>query len=221
MVMRSLRRTQANRLPRSGWRSSPRRPPVEKQTMKTMKGFRNIRYHGAPCADAHPQRRRHRGASRSGDYRRSSDARLDEEAISASFVSIHGAYQLAHRKTHTNSIRPTFLYRTIYHNTKTKVPYTPMSATESTQHPAPADSGAYEAGLTTVGEFDTVESYCRYSTGSGRRPSWSATRAINLFKSGIKPMWEKANANGAKWVLTMKNDPALLDRCWQWHGTRL
>ena len=30
-------------------------------------------------------------------------------------------------------------------------------------------------------------------------------------------MWEdEANANGGKWVLTMKNNPALLDQCWQW-----
>jgi len=30
-------------------------------------------------------------------------------------------------------------------------------------------------------------------------------------------MWEDpANADGGKWVLTMKNNPALLDRCWSW-----
>ena len=30
-------------------------------------------------------------------------------------------------------------------------------------------------------------------------------------------MWEdEANANGGKWVLTMKNNPVLLDRCWSW-----
>lgn len=30
-------------------------------------------------------------------------------------------------------------------------------------------------------------------------------------------MWEdKANANGGKWVLTMKSQPQLLDRCWSW-----
>jgi hypothetical protein len=31
----------------------------------------------------------------------------------------------------------------------------PISSMENTQHPAPADSGTYEAGPTTVGEFDT------------------------------------------------------------------
>ena len=30
-------------------------------------------------------------------------------------------------------------------------------------------------------------------------------------------MWEdEANANGGKWVLTMKNNPQLLDRSWNW-----
>lgn len=30
-------------------------------------------------------------------------------------------------------------------------------------------------------------------------------------------MWEDpANAGGGKWVLTMKNSPELLDRCWSW-----
>ena len=30
-------------------------------------------------------------------------------------------------------------------------------------------------------------------------------------------MWEDpANANGGKWVLTMKSNPVLLDRCWSW-----
>ena len=49
----------------------------------------------------------------------------------------------------------------IYHNTKARVPYMPMTATDSS-YPALADLGAYEAGLTTVGDFDTVESYCWY-----------------------------------------------------------
>ena len=108
------------------------------------------------------------------------------------------------------------LYRTIYHDTKTKVPYTPMVATDAT-YPAPADSGAYEAGLTTVGEFDTVESYCRYFNWLKPPSKLERNSNYHLFKSGIKPMWEdEANANGGKWVLTMKNNPALLDQCWQW-----
>jgi Eukaryotic initiation factor 4E len=91
-----------------------------------------------------------------------------------------------------------------------------MATTEST-HPAPADSGTYEAGLTTVGEFDTVESYCRYFNWLKPPSKLERNSNYHLFKSGIKPMWEdEANANGGKWVLTMKNNPALLDQCWQW-----
>ena len=39
----------------------------------------------------------------------------------------------------------------------------------------------------------------------------------HVFKPDIKPMWEnEANAKSRKWVLTMKNNLALLDQCWQW-----
>ena len=108
------------------------------------------------------------------------------------------------------------LHRTIYHDTKARVPYTPMTASDSS-YPAPADSGAYEAGLTTVGDFDTVESYCRYFNWLKPPSKLERNSNYHLFKSGIKPMWEdEANANGGKWVLTMKNNPTLLDQCWQW-----
>jgi translation initiation factor 4E len=71
--------------------------------------------------------------------------------------------------------------------------------------------------LTTVGEFDTVESYCRYFNWLKPPSKLERNSNYHLFKSGIKPMWEdEANANGGKWVLTMKNNPALLDQCWQW-----
>lgn len=106
--------------------------------------------------------------------------------------------------------------RTIYHDTKTKVPFTPQTASDNS-YPAPADSGTYEAGLTTVGDFDTVESYCRYFNWLKPPSKLERNSNYHLFKSGIKPMWEdEANANGGKWVLTMKNNPALLDQCWQW-----
>ncbi|KAG9125949.1 hypothetical protein FRC07_005476 [Ceratobasidium sp. 392] len=56
--------------------------------------------------------------------------------------------------------------------------------------PSNTESGEYEAGLNIVGKFKT---------------------------SDIKPMWEDpANANGGKWVITMRNNPVLLDRCWSW-----
>ena len=81
----------------------------------------------------------------------------------------------------------------------------------------PPESTEYEAGLAVVSEFVTVEEFCRYFNWL-KPPSLLEKNAnYHMFKSGIKPMWEDpANANGGKWVLTMKNNPALLDRCWNW-----
>ncbi|KAK0204353.1 translation initiation factor eIF4e [Desarmillaria ectypa] len=111
---------------------------------------------------------------------------------------------------------------TIYHDTKTKFPYAPASnsqpstATDSTfSHPT--ESNDYEAGLTVIGEFNTVEDFCRYFNWLKPPSKLERNSNYHLFKSGIKPMWEdEANANGGKWVLTMKNNPGLLDRCWNW-----
>lgn len=108
---------------------------------------------------------------------------------------------------------------TIYHDTKAKFPFTPATATVNdgsfTAHPP--ESNDYEAGLTVIGEFDTVEEFCRYFNWLKPPSKLERNSNYHLFKSGIKPMWEdEANANGGKWVLTMKNNPVLLDRCWSW-----
>ncbi|KDR76523.1 hypothetical protein GALMADRAFT_67384 [Galerina marginata CBS 339.88] len=128
---------------------------------------------------------------------------------------------------------------TIYHDTKAKFPFTPATAApgQGFVQPAPAPPGSasanpteppfsashppesteYEAGLTIIGEFDTVEEFCRYFNWLKPPSKLEKNSNYHIFKSGIKPMWEDpANANGGKWVLTMKNNPALLDRCWSW-----
>ncbi|KAI0674610.1 translation initiation factor eIF 4e-like domain-containing protein [Trametes maxima] len=110
---------------------------------------------------------------------------------------------------------------TIYHDTKNKVPFTPASALPenppNSAHFMAPDTDEYEAGLTVIGEFDTVESFCRYFNWLKPPSKLERNSNYHLFKSGIKPMWEDdANANGGKWVLTMKNNPQLLDRCWSW-----
>ncbi|KAF9446999.1 translation initiation factor eIF4e [Macrolepiota fuliginosa MF-IS2] len=115
---------------------------------------------------------------------------------------------------------------TIFHDTKAKFPYTPASAapnssttSEASAHYNlhPPDTHDYEAGLTVIGEFNTVEAFCRYFNWLKPPSKLEKNSNYHLFKTGIKPMWEDpANANGGKWVLTMKNSPELLDRCWSW-----
>jgi hypothetical protein len=62
-----------------------------------------------------------------------------------------------------------------------------------------------------------VEEFCRYFNWLKPPSALERNSNYHLFKSGIKPMWEdEANANGGKWVLTMKSQPQLLDRCWSW-----
>ena len=101
------------------------------------------------------------------------------------------------------------------------MPFTPApvlsaEAALASAHSAP-DTDEYEAGLTVIGEFETVESFCRHFNWLKPPSKLERNSNYHLFKSGIKPMWEdEANANGGKWVLTMKNNPQLLDRCWSW-----
>ncbi|KAF9257718.1 translation initiation factor eIF4e [Marasmius fiardii PR-910] len=124
---------------------------------------------------------------------------------------------------------------TIYHDTKAKFPYPPAPgaasggtgpagiqspATASLEGhfpPAPVDREDYEAGLTVIGTFTTVEQFCRYFNWLKPPSKLERNSNYHLFKEGIKPMWEDpANKDGGKWVLTMKNNPQLLDRCWSW-----
>ncbi|KAF8997484.1 translation initiation factor eIF 4e-like domain-containing protein [Cyathus striatus] len=127
---------------------------------------------------------------------------------------------------------------TIYYDTKAKYPYTPASSLPSSSTPTapgsapgtgsadpnaplsalhPPDTTEYEAGLTIVGEFKTVETFCRYLNWLKPPSQLEKQSNYHLFKSGIKPMWEDpANASGGKWVLTMRNNPTLLDRSWSW-----
>lgn len=110
------------------------------------------------------------------------------------------------------------LHRTFFHDTKNpKVPFTPAVQPDAAGHFQAPESDEYEAGLTVIGEFDTVETFCRYFNWLKPPSKLEKNSNYHLFKSGIKPMWEdEANANGGKWVLTMKNNPQLLDRCWTW-----
>ncbi|CAI2170882.1 3218_t:CDS:2 [Funneliformis geosporum] len=80
----------------------------------------------------------------------------------------------------------------------------------------PTGSVSYEENLQTIGTFDTVETFCRYFNWVKKPGQLDLNTNFHIFKDKIKPMWEDpANANGGKWVISMRNTQ-LLDRCWTW-----
>lgn len=101
-----------------------------------------------------------------------------------------------------------------------KAPNTPnTSTTDDSNHPTPtlgAGGQAYQDALQTIGTFQTVEDFCRFFNWTIRPSQMEMHSSVQLFKTGIKPMWEDpANANGGKWTLTVKQpNPQLLDRIW-------
>ncbi|CAE6427949.1 unnamed protein product [Rhizoctonia solani] len=106
---------------------------------------------------------------------------------------------------------------TFYFDSKPPPPRPTGEATPVPYTPSNTETGEYEAGLKVVGKFRTVEDFCRLF--NWLKPPSKLERSSNyhMFKEDIKPMWEDpANANGGKWVITMRNNPALLDRYWSW-----
>lgn len=83
---------------------------------------------------------------------------------------------------------------TLYHDSR-------RPAFAATPSPAPSqDEGPenhhYAAGLTVIGDFETVENFCRYFNWLKPPSQLEAGSNYHLFKKGIKPMWEDAaNAN--------------------------
>ncbi|CAJ0750016.1 24079_t:CDS:10, partial [Entrophospora sp. SA101] len=70
--------------------------------------------------------------------------------------------------------------------------------------------------LQTIGLFNNVQLFCRYFNWVKKPSKLAMNTNFHIFKNKIKPMWEDpANANGGKWVISIKN-PQLLDRCWTW-----
>lgn len=75
----------------------------------------------------------------------------------------------------------------------------PASADEQPSAPAtPPTAGshlgaggqAYQAALQTIGTFQTVEHFCRYFNWTIRPSQMELHSSVQLFKDGIKPMWE-------------------------------
>lgn len=107
-------------------------------------------------------------------------------------------------------------YWTLYYDSKTSNA-APTSTPQQQQQLGPTDKGTYEAGLSVIQEMKTVEDFCR--VWNWCKPPSKLERHSNyhLFKDGIKPLWEDpSNANGGKWVIIVKNNHWLLDRCWTW-----
>jgi translation initiation factor 4E len=190
---------------------------LAKKEDKPPKGYKNI-----PSLDAITERMRARSLSQAADSNTGSSKRETsktgeedtqseddgEKSIGDNMATDHkGEHPLQHKWT-------------MYHDCKRQQAPPSADPTQTTHPhlpPGSTDTGTYEAGLTVIGEFDTVESFCRYF--NWLRPPSQLERNSNyhLFKDGIKPMWEDpANANGGKWVLTMKSNPQLLDKCWSW-----
>ncbi|CAH1761407.1 11507_t:CDS:2 [Entrophospora sp. SA101] len=80
----------------------------------------------------------------------------------------------------------------------------------------PTGKVSYEENLQTIGAFNNVQLFCRYFNWVKKPSKLAMNTNFHIFKNKIKPMWEDpANANGGKWVISIKN-PQLLDRCWTW-----
>ncbi|CAG8595844.1 1734_t:CDS:2, partial [Paraglomus occultum] len=95
---------------------------------------------------------------------------------------------------------------TMYYDSKPAMTPGPKTPTEK----------FYEQNLQTIGTFNTVQTFCRYFNWVKKPSHLDVNTNFHIFKDKIKPMWEDpANANGGKWVISMRN-PQLLDRCWTW-----
>jgi len=63
----------------------------------------------------------------------------------------------------------------------------------------------YEKGIKKIGDFKTVEGFWKYYNHMIRPHEQTTSCDYNLFKSGIKPMWEdEANKKGGKLILRVK-----------------
>lgn len=89
----------------------------------------------------------------------------------------------------------------------------------SAAHPTSGHSNdVYEAGLSTIGTFTTVQSFCRLFNWTKRPSKMGLNENLHLFKDGIMPMWEDAkNHGGGKWVMQLDvGKREEIDRFWTW-----
>jgi len=97
-----------------------------------------------------------------------------------------------------------------------ETPWTFWFDCRSSQPRRAGEKEAYESNLFKIGEVQTVEEFWRYF-GNLHAPSKLMNNSnYHFFKSHIKPLWEDPNnKNGGKWIINIKNDDELLDKCWE------
>lgn len=83
---------------------------------------------------------------------------------------------------------------TLYHDSRGRS-FPPAPSAANVKSPLD-DNEHYAAGLTVIGNFETVEDFCRYFNWLKPPSLLEAGSNYHLFKKGIQPMWEDAaNAN--------------------------
>jgi len=82
----------------------------------------------------------------------------------------------------------------LYHDSRGRS-FPPVTSPANAKAPSD-DNEHYAAGLTVIGNFETVEDFCRYFNWLKPPSLLEAGSNYHLFKKGIQPMWEDAaNAN--------------------------
>jgi len=73
-------------------------------------------------------------------------------------------------------------------------------------------AASYESSIKLIGSFSTVEQFWAYYSYMVRPGDLPGNSNIQLFKHGIRPMWED-NKEGGKWILRIKK--GLASRYWE------
>lgn len=84
-------------------------------------------------------------------------------------------------------------------------------------HRAPGgrrSTSTYEDNVEKIASFSTVEEFWQYYGHMIKPDDLPASSDINLFKDGVKPIWEdEQNRHGGKWILRLRK--GLASRYWE------
>lgn len=90
--------------------------------------------------------------------------------------------------------------------------YDRRNAHNSAKH---ASGAAYENNLVELCSVKTVKDFWSYFNQLKAPSNLGMNSNVNVFKAGIKPMWEDpANAEGGKWTIDFAQCPKLVDEAW-------